>query len=55
MPKGNNVLIVDSAGTITKLNTWTGKKEATDPLKVKAIEVPEKFYYENGRVYKETD
>jgi len=21
----------------------------------KAIEVPEKFYYENGRVYKETD
>ena len=40
MPKGNDVLIVDSAGTITKLNTWTGKREATDPLSVKAIELP---------------
>ncbi len=40
MPKGNDVLIVDSAGTIAKLDTWTGKREAINPLKVKAIELP---------------
>lgn len=40
MPKGNDVLIVDSAGTITKFDRWTGKAEATDPFKVKAIELP---------------
>lgn len=40
MPKGNDVLIVDSAGTITKFDRWAGKAEATDPLKVKAIELP---------------
>lgn len=40
MPKGNNVLIVDSAGTINILNKWTGKREAINPLKVKAIELP---------------
>lgn len=40
MPKGNDVLIVDSAGTIAKLDTWTGKREAINPLKVNAIELP---------------
>jgi len=38
LPRGNNVLVVDSAGTITKVNRWTGKVEATDPFSVKAIE-----------------
>ena len=41
MPRGNNVLVVDSAGTITKVNRWTGKAEATDPLSVKAVALPE--------------
>lgn len=38
LPRGNNVLVVDSAGTITKVNRWTGKVEATCPFSVKAIE-----------------
>ena len=50
MPKGNNVLVVDSAGTITKVNRWTGKVEATDPFSVKAIELPE-----HGDLKDETD
>lgn len=41
MPRGNNVLVVDSAGTITKVNRWTGKVEATDPFSVKAIGLPD--------------
>lgn len=41
MPRGNNVLVVDSAGTITKVNRWTGKVEATDPFSVKAVALPE--------------
>ena len=41
MPKGNNVLVVDSAGTITKVNRWTGKVEATDPFSVNAVELLE--------------
>lgn len=40
MPRGNNALVVDSAGTITKVNRRTGKVEATDPFSVKAIELP---------------
>ena len=41
MPKGNNVLVVDSAGTITKVNRWPEKVEATDPFSVKAVALPE--------------
>lgn len=40
MPRGNNVLVVDSAGTITKVNRWTGKVEVTDPFSVKAVALP---------------
>lgn len=41
MPRGNNVLVVDSAGTITKVNRWTGEVEATDPFSVKAVALAE--------------
>lgn len=40
MPVGNKALLVDSAGTITKLNLWKGTREATDPFSVKAWELP---------------
>lgn len=40
MPVGNNVLLVDSAGTITKLDLWKGTREATDPFSAKARELP---------------
>ena len=40
LPKGNDVLIVDCAGTITRFNKWSEKSEALNPFEFKAVELP---------------
>jgi len=40
LPKGNMILIIDSAGCIRCEDTYTEKSEALNPFEFKAVELP---------------